>query len=302
MDLRQIQYIISVADEKSITKASEKLFITQSALNQTLLKLEHELNTPLFRRIHNEMVMTDAGRIYIDYAKKIVSLKKEAYAKINDVNNCNSGELFIGLTIERSGVLITNVFPKFHKLYPNIYVHPIEGNVISLLNLIAKQKLDIGFLTLGTRNFDGFDYEHIINEEFLLAAPVCLAVTKKHINKKTVSLRYFKNEQFILMNQTSTIRPAVDSLFMKSNFSPNILLETSNNVTRLDIVKNGLACAIIPKMYAIKNDKIKYFALPKHPQFEIVAATKKGYYVSKACSYFTKLVKDYWQTYNYISI
>ena len=70
MDTRQIEYILKIAEENNITKAAEKLFLTQSALNQQLLKLERELGTPLFQRTKNKWCLTDAGRIYVEGAKK----------------------------------------------------------------------------------------------------------------------------------------------------------------------------------------------------------------------------------------
>ena len=76
MDTRQIEYILQIAEENNITKAAEKLFITQSALNQQLLKLERELGTPLFQRTKNKWCLTDAGRIYVEGARKMMQIKK----------------------------------------------------------------------------------------------------------------------------------------------------------------------------------------------------------------------------------
>ena len=69
MDTKQIEYILKIAEENNITKAAEKLFITQSALNQQLLKLEKELGTPLFHRSRTNWRLTEAGEIYIEGAK-----------------------------------------------------------------------------------------------------------------------------------------------------------------------------------------------------------------------------------------
>ena len=76
MDLRQIEYIIAIEQEESISKAAEKLFITQSALNQQLLKLEKELGMPLFERKKRQMIPTVAGRIYLATAHQMIDMKK----------------------------------------------------------------------------------------------------------------------------------------------------------------------------------------------------------------------------------
>ena len=77
MDLRQIENIITIEQEQSISRAAEKLFLTQSALNQQLLKLERELGTPLFERRKHSMIPTLAGRIYLNTAKQMISMKQD---------------------------------------------------------------------------------------------------------------------------------------------------------------------------------------------------------------------------------
>ena len=74
MDTRQMEYIIQISEERSITKAAEKLFITQSALNQQLQKLEKELGLPLFVRTRSDWHLTPAGEIYVNTARQILNL------------------------------------------------------------------------------------------------------------------------------------------------------------------------------------------------------------------------------------
>ncbi|MCI7796069.1 MAG: LysR family transcriptional regulator, partial [Lachnospiraceae bacterium] len=76
MDTKQIEYIIKIAEENNITRAAEKLFITQSALNQQLLKLEKELGTPLFHRSRTNWRLTEAGEIYLKNAREMLRIKK----------------------------------------------------------------------------------------------------------------------------------------------------------------------------------------------------------------------------------
>ena len=105
MDTRQIEYILQIAEENNITKAAEKLFITQPALNQQLLKLEKELGTPLFHRSRSNWRLTEAGEIYVRNAKQILQIKKNTYEQIRDVANRQKGILSIGFTPGR-GVAI----------------------------------------------------------------------------------------------------------------------------------------------------------------------------------------------------
>ena len=87
MDLRQIEYIVQIAEENNITRAAEKLYITQSALNQQLLKLEKELGVPLFHRSRTDWHPTKAGEIYLKTARQMLQMKKDTYYRIHDLVN-----------------------------------------------------------------------------------------------------------------------------------------------------------------------------------------------------------------------
>ena len=76
MNLKEIEYILKIDEEKNVTHAAEKLFLTPSALNQQLLRLEQEIGAPLFNRIRNGWTRTEAGEIYLNGAREIMRIKK----------------------------------------------------------------------------------------------------------------------------------------------------------------------------------------------------------------------------------
>ena len=129
MDTRQIEYILQIAEENNITKAAEKLFITQSALNQQLLKLERELGTPLFQRTKNKWCLTDAGRIYVEGARKMMQIKKDTYNQLYDVSRLRKGLLNIGLCPGRGLDMFTAIYPELHRSMPNLTIRPLEMRV-----------------------------------------------------------------------------------------------------------------------------------------------------------------------------
>ena len=120
MDLKQIENMIAIEQEQSISRAAEKLFLTQSALNQQLLKLEKELGTPLFERRKHSMIPTFAGRIYLTTAHKMVDMKKETYKIISDISGENLGEIAVAYTPETGAAMFSKIYPVFHRQYPNI--------------------------------------------------------------------------------------------------------------------------------------------------------------------------------------
>ena len=101
MDTKQIEYILKIAEEGNITHAAEKLFLTQPALNQQLLRLEKELGTRLFVRSRTDWRPTEAGMVYLENARKMLQLKQDTYRIIGDMVSDQRGRLSIGFTPRR---------------------------------------------------------------------------------------------------------------------------------------------------------------------------------------------------------
>lgn len=299
MDLKQLEYIVKIADESSITRAAEQLYISQSGLNQQLLKLEKELGQPLFHRSKNDLRLTDAGHVYVEYAREILRLKREAYEKLSDIENNHRGRLSIGLSPERGTTMLLSIYSDFHEAYPNITIAPAEINVKKQLHMLSKNQLDLGFLTLSEPDkVSNLEYVHIKNESILLGVPRSHPLAA-HANPPyepyaEANLALFRDEQFILMFKDSTMRTIIDPLFRDAGFTPNILFETGSNRTMFTMVKNKMGCTIIPETYARSQQDVAYFLLPSRPHWEMVLAYNKGHYLSKATKYFIQLAITYW--------
>lgn len=190
MDLKQIEYILKIAEEQNITHAAEKLFITQSALNQQLLKLEKELGTPLFYRSRTDWHPTPAGEIYLNAAKDILLIKKNAYNQIHDLCEAQKGHITLGFTPGRGIAMFTSVYPKFHNICPRIEVEPIERSVRDQHPLLLSGELDLGFMTLTrSQQKSGIIYETLASEEMVLAVPTKLVTALDMRNGDLALLR-----------------------------------------------------------------------------------------------------------------
>ena len=97
MDLHLIENIVCIADEKSITRAAEKRFVTQSALNQQLQKLEEELGTPLFTRTTRNVTLTEVGRLYMEYARRMLAQQESAVQNLKLLKQAGTPRLRIAI-------------------------------------------------------------------------------------------------------------------------------------------------------------------------------------------------------------
>lgn len=298
MDLKQLEYIVKIADECSITRAAQQLYISQSGLNQQLLKLESELRLQLFHRSKNDLRLTEAGRIYVDYARQILQLKSDCYNILGDLADNKRGRLTVGLTPERGIAMLMGIYPWFYKEYPNITIEPYEIGVKKQLSMISKGYLDLGFVNITDQDKTADEFIHIKNERILLAVPrshplSCRAAAPGEPLTE-IELSLFKEDRFILMFQGSTLRNLIDPLFKNAGFLPDILFETSSNRTLYSMVKSQMGCTLLPEAYAKEQGGVVYFLLPSRPQCELALVHKKGHYLTNAARFFIRLATDYW--------
>ncbi len=299
MDMKLITYILTIAQEGGITKAANKLFITQSALDQQLLKLEGELGVQLFYRQRGNLGLTPAGEVYVDYARRILSLQQEAYRKIHDLADQKRGTLSLAFAPERGMEMFANVYPQFYALYPEMNVLPQELNVKRQIELLLRDELDLGFLTMKEPSLPALVCRTLLTEEFVLITPLDHPLAKKAAPKgeplATVDFASLEHVTFCLMSRTSTQREMLDPLFAAHNFRPNIFLETASNRTNVAMVQNGMCCSIVPYYYAKDNPNIACFRLSCHPTWNLVACHRRNRYLPMAAEDFVELARRYFE-------
>jgi Transcriptional regulator len=298
MDTKQIEYILKIADENNITKAAEKLFITQPALNQQLIKLEKELGVQLFHRSRTDWRPTEAGLIYLENARQILLTKQNTYKMIQDLTHEQNGNLSVGFTPGRGSIMLSAVYPQFHKEYPNITVSPQELSVKTQQELISKGELDIGFQTLCKKHRTSDEYVDIASEEIMLVVSAKHPITQLYETSKepfpSIDISYFSNDPFVLMYKQSTIRELINDIFTNAGFTPNVLFETSSNRTILTMIKANICCGFVPKYYLnLADDSIKCFSLPDLITWDIVASYKKDSYLSCPAKRFLEMASEF---------
>ena len=299
MDLRLLENIVAIADEKSITRAAEKRYITQSALNQQLQKLEEELGTPLFHRARSNWRPTPAGEAYLAAARQMLALKGDAYKRIADCAEASRRHLAVGLIPERGVEMFTAVYPAFHRAFPNTRVEPVECHVTAMQRMISEGRLDLGLATLSTAQRDGNDYHLMAEEEIVLAVPAGHPLAgggcPDFRRGAEADLARFAGESFVRIYQRSTLFAITEPLFRQAGFKPKTLFSTASSVSKLRIVEAGLACALLPAVYAVPGGGAVYFRLPGRPGWQITLCSRKGSWLGRAEQAYIGLCRDYWR-------
>lgn len=115
MDFKELSYILCIAKNQSITKAAKELYISQPALSKFLQKIESETGIKLFHHINNQFTPTYAGECYLEYANRIMTIKKNWDDELHKLLSLNNGQLTIAFPLFRSYCVIPDTLPVFKK-------------------------------------------------------------------------------------------------------------------------------------------------------------------------------------------
>ncbi len=302
MNFKELEYLITLEEEKNVTKAANKLYITPSALNQHLHKLEYELSVPLFSRTSDGWLPTEAGVVYLDASKRILNLQKNAYNMIADISDKKNSHLSIGIPPDRGTSMFSFVYPIFNEEYPNVTINLIEQKVSVQQELVKNGTIDFAFVTLVDSQKTNNSYIHIKDEEMYLAVPSTSPInnfTYKQDGEQYpfLDLKHLENELFAMIYKGSTFRHCVDEILAKEGVTPNVLIETSSISTLLNLVEAGMCCSIVNLASVNKPlTNVNIYCLHNRPKWQIYATYKKGNHLTKPAQRFIELATEYWLT------
>lgn len=307
MNFLTLQYFTVVAEELNITKAAERLFISQQSLSKQIIRLEEDLGVKLFYRTP-VFSLTFAGRRCLHNAIKILDLKRQMEREMNDITHHNIGELRLGISHTRGRVLLPKVMPEFKKKNPLIDVTIKEGNSKELEQWLQHGLIDllIGFSPVALDTADSVD---ILKERLLMVVPEKYMKEKFPDNyeqkikefEEGVSVETFIDYPFLMMTPGNRVRTLFDKYVKKHNLDINISLEIESIETLLSLACQGMGITIYPEMFAknlsplISHDKslgVLFFPFDdKSTSGRLVVAYHRDRYLPEATQDFIKLCK-----------
>ena len=163
----KLQYIIAIADKKSISQAARDLYISQPALTKYISTLEDELGVQLFDRTSTPIQLTYAGEVYLEYAKLQSGMEKKMHAEMEEISKMKRGRINLGIGIGQGEYWLPRILPVFSRLYPGIEVHIYDGFQQDYEEMLARGNIDIAISSWTSRS-DKFQYEEICEENILL--------------------------------------------------------------------------------------------------------------------------------------
>jgi DNA-binding transcriptional LysR family regulator len=275
IELRHLEYFRAVAEELNFRKAAERLFISQPGLSRQIKQMEEILEVELFYRTKRSVVLTAAGEFLkgeVDYIFNHLELttqqiKKIAVGKI--------GELRIGFLGSAAHQVIPDLLVRLSKEFPGIQTNLEELNNHLQVEMLEKDKLDLGFVRLA-RVPDGLTMKAVHRDTFSLVLPIghpIDAANFEHVGQ-------LQEESFILFSSdySSLYFDKIMSICEDRGFTPKISHKSVHALTIFKLVEASLGVAIVPSSlkegYDLKVKFIEIKDIPQHTELFAVWKTE----------------------------
>jgi DNA-binding transcriptional LysR family regulator len=255
MDLRQLQYVVAVADSLSFTRAAERCHVVQSALSHQIQRLEAELDTRLFDRTSRSVRTTPAGELLVGYARRILVTVGEARVELDALAGLERGELAVGATQTAGRVLdVIALFGVFNRQHSGIKLVSISGPAFELVEAVRTGSLDLAFVTgsasvsVGSESADGLEWQLLVEREPLVAV---VGIEHRLAHRKRVRLAELaKSGSFVEFRAGTGLRATVDAAFDAIGLVRPVILELGRISDMVRFASHGLATAIVPLTFA----------------------------------------------------
>lgn len=240
MDLRQLRYFVTVAEEKNITAAAKKLYISQPPLSTQLHQLEQELGCVLFERGPRRIQLTEAGRMLYNRATAILQLTEQAQMELRDYTGGIRGTLRFGAVSSVSGTVLTEWISSFHDQFPEVQFELQEGNTYQLLEQVRTHRIELAIIRTPFQANGMKQYP--LEEEPMLAAGHRRYFAKS--DEPTISLAQLAAQPLIMYRRWAEI---VASLFEQLQLRPLYFCKNDDARTTALWADAGLGVGLLPR-------------------------------------------------------
>lgn len=251
-------------------RASERLFISQSTLSQTLLKLEKELGCQLFIRTPRKMIPTEMGNIYIEGARQVLEIKHRTYQKIYDSLNNRKASYRIGVSSHESIERFLEASSQLQKQIDGIEIYAIEDTFKTLIQKLRDNYLDLLIVTWNSLEDISMPFQVLSEEEILLVSPRG-KFPKNPGQAHDINWNCLKGEKMILTPPGTALRNMTDSVFNNLTFTPKVIYEINNVAATIRMVQEKNVLAFLPKGLCTPSEHLEYFSLsPRLIRYQII--------------------------------
>lgn len=248
MDLRQLRYLVALAEERSFTRAAAREHVAQPALSQQIRRLEDELGIALVERTTRSVSITDAGQLLLDRARRVLAEVEAARDDLLRLKGIRAGRVNVGVMHTMGPIDISLALAVFHARYPEVELTVREQSSEELAELLRVDELDLAFLSVTERvESHGLSLHQLVGEELVVMLPPGHHLARR----RTLRVAELADEEFISYREGSRLRELLEGAAQEAGFRPNVKLESNESQRVRRLVARGMGAAIVPASDAL---------------------------------------------------
>jgi DNA-binding transcriptional LysR family regulator len=249
MELRHLRYFVAVAEELSFTRAAARLHIGQPPLSQQIQALEQEIGARLFERNKRRVLLTEAGRLFLADARRMLALSEQAKETARRAHLGEAGELRVGFTFSTPFTpLFAQVVRRYRQQYPGVLLTFHEIATKPQLAKIEARELDVGFVRPGPMPLpDTVAVTLLRHDPLRLVLPADSPLARK----KTVAVKDLAGQAFVVFPKGAGtgIYHQIFDMCRAAGFAPDIAMEAGEPSTIIGLVGAGCGISVLPSSF-----------------------------------------------------
>lgn len=278
-----------VARTLSFSEASKQLYISQSAVSQSIKVLEKKLGQSLFIRSTKRVQLTPEGEILFKHIEPAMNLIRQGETQLLEANTLNGGQLRIAASDTICRYFLVPYLNKFHSAYPNIHIKVTNSTSIDCAHILENGQVDF-IIT----NFPNSGLSNALNIRPIKEFRDVFVANAEHfpLNGKTLSLKELQTYPIMMLDRKSTTSEFLHSLFQKFQLDLVPEIELSSNDLLIDLARIGLGIAFVPDFCIPENEKDLFILNLEEtlPERKLVVVYNESLPISQAAKQFMDIL------------
>ena len=289
MEIRQIQYFLSIVETGSFSAAADEHYISQSSLSKKIIALEKEMGVPIFDRSKRKVSLTEAGEAFLEHARRINVAYKAMVADLNGYKS-DTASFAIAVIPVIAQYGITTYIAQFKEAYPEIHFTLEEIHGLNVIPALEEHRFDLAITRHNYLDHEKFTILEIRKDKLL----VVVSPKNPHANRSSISLKELSNDNFIVFDRVTDLHKLIMDECKKAGFEPTIFYSSHRKVSVFGLVGANIGLALIPsKVYDYhKHPDVLAIPLDEDIECNVVLTYMKNKNLPKSAKTFIDFVRE----------
>ena len=287
MELRQLEYFQMASRLKNITRAAERLRVSQPNITVAIKKLEGELGIQLFDRSQKQLSLTPEGAVFLGRVEVALRNIQDAVLEVNDYKQLQKGTIKIGIPPMMGAYLFPKIFSSFQRRYSHLDVYLHEEGSVAIREQLERDELDFGIIIIPDTS-PNLQLLPMARSQIVC----CVPEDSDLAARKAITLQDIEDHNLIMLKEGSFLRQTMLQKMKTAGVTPNIVLESNQVVTIMGLVASGVGNAFLLDMIVRDTPGIRAIPLATPVYVDVGLAWKRDRYISRAAQSFIEFSKS----------